>query len=275
MEIIIWSVAVLAGLGLIFGAGLGIASKKLAVKTDERVEKVREFLPGANCGGCGYPGCDGFAAAIVKEGRDPSGCCVCSQENLQEIGKIMGKSVNTAERRVARVLCGGDKGKCKNKAEYDGLMDCKAAAVVAGGFKQCAVGCLGLGTCAKVCPFGAIKVGRGNIAEVDEALCTGCGKCAAECPVHGIVLMNQKNATYVACRNQDKGKAVLSVCEAGCIACRLCEKVCPEGAIAMENNLPVIDYEKCTGCGLCAEKCKPGCLVFLGAQEEEAADEAV
>lgn len=267
MEIIIWSVAILAGLGLLFGAGLGIASKKLAVKTDERIEQVREYLPGANCGGCGFPGCDGFASAIVNEGKDPSGCCVCSGDNLAKIGEILGRNVGAGEKKVARVLCGGDHGNCKNKAQYDGLMDCKAAAVVAGGFKMCQVGCLGLGTCAKVCPFGAIKIGKGGIAEIDEELCTGCGKCAEECPMHGIAIMNKSVTTYVACRNCDKGKAVMSVCTAGCIGCKMCEKVCPESAIAIVNNLPVIDQEKCTGCGACAEKCKPGCIAFLGEKD--------
>ena len=141
---------------------------------------------------------------------------------------------------------------------------------MAGGFKMCRVGCLGLGTCAKVCPFGAIKIGENGIAEIDEELCTGCGKCAEECPQHGIVIMEQSRPVYAACRNRDFGKAVLNVCTAGCIGCKLCAKTCPEGAIVMENNLPVFDYEKCIGCGACAEKCKPGCVTFLGGAAEEA-----
>jgi len=172
------------------------------------------------------------------------------------------------------VLCQGDKDNCRDKAAYDGLMDCKAAALVAGGFKMCKVGCLGLGTCAKVCPFGAIKVGPRGVAEIDEEVCTGCGLCAQACPMHGIVIMPKRVTTYVACRNADFGKKVSSVCTSGCIGCKLCAKVCPEGAITIENNLPVIDSEKCTGCGLCAQKCRPGALLLAGTQpaaEEETA----
>lgn len=263
MEIVIWSVAVLAGLGIIFGAGLGIASKKLAIKVDERVEAVRELLPGANCGGCGFPGCDGFAAAVVAGEAQPGGCSACSQEKLAEIGEVLGVAVEAGKKKVARLLCQGSAEHCKDKTEYDGVPDCKAAALVASGFKMCRVACLGLGTCAQVCPFGAIAVENG-IAVIDEEKCTGCGKCAEECPRSCIALLEQDATTYAACRNQDKGKAVLSVCTSGCISCKLCEKTCPEKAITMQDNLPVIDYEKCTGCGLCAQKCKPGCIVYMG-----------
>ena len=143
--------------------GLGIASKKLAVKTDPRVEQVREYLPGANCGGCGFPGCDGLAAALVEGTAAPGACSACSKENLDKIGEILGVAVQAGEKMVARVLCRGDHGACKDKAAYDGVMDCKAAILVAGGFKMCRVGCLGLGTCARVCPFGAIKIGENGI----------------------------------------------------------------------------------------------------------------
>ena len=267
MEIIIWSLTVIGGLGILFGVGLGIASKKLAVEVDERVAEIRELLPGANCGGCGYPGCDGFADALVKGDAQPSGCSACSKDNLERIGEVLGVKVEASAKKVARVLCQGDCNACKDKAEYDGVQDCKAAALVAGGFKQCKVGCLGLGTCAKVCPFDAIKIGPGGIATIDEEACTGCGNCAEACPMHGIVIMEQEKPVYVACRNHDFGKAVMNVCTAGCIGCKLCEKVCPEEAITMVDNLPVIDYEKCVGCGLCATKCKPGCIVFLGEEE--------
>lgn len=268
MEVILYSLAVMGGLGLIFGIGLGVASKKLAVKIDERIEQIRENLPGANCGGCGFPGCDGFAAAVVAGQVEPSGCAVCSKEALAAIGKVMGVEVVAGEKRVARVLCQGDNEACKNKVEYEGYKDCKAAAIVAGGFKQCAVGCLGLGTCEKSCPFGAIKIGRGGVAEIDEELCTGCGKCAEACPMHGIVVMPQSIKTYIACRNKGKGKAVLSVCSTGCIACSACAKACPNDAIEMKDNLPVIDYSKCDQCGQCAARCKPKSMAYLGVLPE-------
>ncbi|MBQ9941421.1 MAG: RnfABCDGE type electron transport complex subunit B [Christensenellaceae bacterium] len=268
---IVWSLVILGGLGVALGLGLGIASKKLAVEVDERIEKVREYLPGANCGACGFPGCDGLASAIVENGAAPSNCGVCSAENLAKIGQIMGQEVQAGEKMVARVRCQGDKNNCADKARYAGLMDCKAAAMVAGGFKKCHFACLGLGTCAKVCPFGAIKVDKRGVAEIDEEICTGCGKCAQECPVGGIVLMPKSVTTYVACRNEDFGKAVAAVCSVGCIGCKLCAKVCPESAITMEGNLPVIDTAKCTGCGLCAQKCKPGAIVCLSLNEQQEA----
>ena len=273
MQVIIWSVIILGGLGVLFGIGLGVASKKLAVEKDERELAVRELLPGANCGGCGFPGCDGFAAAVVAGKAQPGGCAVCSAENAAKIGQIMGVEVTVGEKKVARVLCRGDHDACKNKAVYEGVMDCKAAALVAGGFKQCNVGCLGLGTCARVCAFGAIKIGKNGIAYIDEALCTGCGKCAEACPQHGIMLMPASVTTYPTCRNVGFGKAVSSVCTTGCIGCKLCAKTCPEGAVTIENNLPVFDYDKCVGCGLCAQKCKPGAIFHRGevvAQEEKA-----
>ena len=268
MEIILWSLAVLGGLGILFGIGLGVASKKLAVEVDQRVIDIRENLPGANCGGCGFPGCDGFAAALVKGEAEPSGCSVCSKEAASKIGEILGVEVTQGVRKVARILCQGDEGHCGNKAEYDGVMDCRAAMLVAGGFRKCKFGCIGLGTCAAVCPFGAIVLGDDGIARIDEEQCTGCGKCVEACPQHGIVLMDETVDTYLACRNTDFGKAVISVCSAGCIGCKMCAKVCPEGAIEIVNNLPVIDQEKCTGCGLCKEKCKPGCLIGGTPREE-------
>ncbi len=270
MDAIIWSVVVLSGLGIILGLGLGIASKKLAIQTDERVSQIREYLPGANCGGCGFPGCDGLAAALAKGQAAPGACSACSKENLDKIGTILGVAVEVGPKKVAKVLCNGGSGNCRDKAAYDGEMDCKAAALVAGGFKSCSVACLGLGTCAKVCPFGAIKIGEDKLAYVDEEVCTGCGRCAEECPQHVIAILPESTAAYVACRNRNLGKAVVNVCTVGCIGCKLCEKVCPEQAITMEQNLPVIDYEKCTGCGLCAAKCRPGCIISTVKTQEEA-----
>ncbi len=273
MEVIISSVIALGALGIIFGAGLGIASKKLAVKVDERVSAVREALPGANCGGCGFPGCDGFAAAVVEGSAEPNACAVCSKEGLAEIGKVLGIEIDASERKVARVLCQGDHGACADKGKYEGLKDCKAAALVCGGFKMCEVGCFGLGTCANVCAFDAIVIGEDGIAVIDEDKCTACGMCAKACPQHGITLMPESAKSYVACRNPKFGKAVTSVCTKGCMGCSLCAKFCPEKAITMDGKLAVIDPVKCTGCGLCAEKCKTNAILFTGerAEQEESA----
>lgn len=256
MEPIIISFAVLGALGIIFGVGLGIASKKFAVEVDERVSAVRELLPGANCGGCGFPGCDGFAAAVVEGTAEPNGCAPNSAENAAAIAKVIGKAVDlSGGKKVARLICMGDKESCGDKSAYNGPRDCKAAVLVAGGFKKCATACLGLGTCETVCPFDAIKIGEDGLCHIDEEKCTGCGKCVEACPKAALTLMPQSVTTYVACRNCNKGKVVMNECKVGCIACGKCVKACPFEAITMENNIPVINYELCRQCQACADAC--------------------
>lgn len=255
MSTVIWSLVIIGALALLLGIGLAVAAKVFAVKKDEREVKVRECLPGANCGGCGFPGCDGFAAAVVKGEAPLNGCAVCSAESVAKIGEIMGMTVETREKMVARVHCGGSCDSVKEKAAYRGISDCRAAQAVLHGVKACSFSCLGLGTCVQYCPFDAIHVVDG-VAVVDEKKCTGCGTCASVCPAHTIRIEPASQKVFVACSNQDVGKAVINVCTVGCIGCKMCEKSCPEGAIKMVDNVPVIDAAKCTGCGTCVEKCK-------------------
>lgn len=262
MEIIIISLAVLGILGIVFGIILGVASKKFAVEVDERVSAVRELLPGANCGGCGFPGCDGFAAAVVEGTAEPNGCAPCSAENVAKIAAVMGKTVEAGDRKVARLLCAGTNEHCKPKADYSGLHDCKAAAMVAGGFKQCRNACLGLGTCAKVCAFGAIKIGEDGLCHVDEAKCTACGKCVDACPVAALTLMPETAAPIVACRNTRVGKVVISECAVGCIGCGKCVKACAFDAIALKDRVAVIDYNKCKNCLACLDVCPRNTIVI-------------
>jgi len=259
---IIWPVVTLGGLGLLLGLGLAIASKLLAVTVDPNIEKVRELLPGANCGGCGYPGCDGLAKALCAGEAQVSQCSPLSCDNLKAIAELLGVDAETGEKMVARVLCRGDSENCVSEFKYSGISDCRAAAMLAGGPSACAFGCVGLLTCAKVCPFGAIYLTDKGIAAVDETLCTGCGNCTEACPKHVIKIMPQKHHVFVSCRTTEKGKAVAAVCKAGCIACSLCAKKCPENAIVMQDNLPVIDYDKCTGCGTCAQVCPKGSIAM-------------
>ena len=252
---IIWPIIALGGLGLVLGLGLAVASKFLSVKTDPNIEKIRELLPGANCGGCGYPGCDGLAKALAEGKADVSQCSALSADKFKEIAALLGVDSTAGEKKVARVLCRGDSENCGAKYKYSGISDCRAAAALAGGPSSCPFGCVGLLTCAKACPFGAITLSDKGIASIDEDMCTGCGKCVEACPKNGIVLMPKKNAVYVQCRTTDKGKAVTLACKAGCIGCGICAKKCPQGAITMQNNLPVIDHDKCTACGICVEAC--------------------
>jgi len=262
LELIIWPAVALGGLGLLFGLGLAVAAKKFAVAADPNIEKVRALLPGANCGACGYPGCDGFAKALCQGGTEISKCNACSTENAEKIAALLGQEAPAGEKKVARILCRGDNSHGIRKYDYLGISDCRAAALIAGGPKVCPDGCIGLGTCVSVCPFGAIKINDRGIAEVDEEKCTGCGKCVEACPKNVIRLMDRDIRVYIACRSVEKGRKVTTACKAGCIGCGLCAKACPFGAITMVNNLPVIDYDKCRQCGICAEKCPRGTIRF-------------
>lgn len=245
----------LGGMGLLFGAGLAYASKKFAVEIDPKAIAIREVLPGANCGGCGFPGCDGFANAVA-EGRAPvNGCPVGGSELAQKIGEIMGVEVEEGVRKVARVICNGDSTKCKENFEYFGIQDCKAAAMISGGSKSCSYGCLGLGTCVKACQFDAIEIVDGKIARINPEKCTACGKCIEVCPKQVIQLVPYEQNVIVDCNNKEFGKTVKEKCNVGCIGCQICVKVCPFDAIEFSNNLAKINYDKCTNCMLCAEKC--------------------
>lgn len=258
---VLFSVLILGGLGAAFGIILGVASKKLAVEKDEREEAVRELLPGANCGGCGFPGCDGMAAAIVEGKAEISACAPLSKDNAKRIGEVMGVDVGDIKPKVARIMCLGSNGHVKDKFVYDGAMDCRAAYATASGFKACRFACLGLGTCAKVCKFGAIEMGMDGIAFIDEEKCTGCGRCVEQCPQMAIAVLHRDIDVYAGCTNMDKGKAVTVNCSAGCIGCGICAKSCPFDAIVMENNLPVIDPDKCRSCWTCVEKCPRKCML--------------
>lgn len=269
---IIWPVVALGALGLVLGLGLAIAAKVFAVKTDPTVEKVRELLPGANCGGCGFPGCDGFAKALAAGEAKPAACVVVSADNLKAIGEALGVEAEAGEKKVARVMCSGGSENCVPKYVYTGLHDCRAAAALAGGPQSCRYGCVGLLTCAKSCPFGAIHLNDKGVAEIDEDKCTGCATCVAVCPKNSIAIIPKKQEVYVRCHAPEKGKAITVACKAGCIACGICAKKCPQGAITMVDNLPVIDYDKCTECGVCVAACPRKVIAGTPAAKEETAE---
>lgn len=257
------AVASLGLLGALFGVILAFASKKFEVEEDPRVTAINEILPGANCGACGYPGCGGLAVAIVQ-GDAPVNACLPGISSAWKIAEIMGVEAEQEERLVSQLACNGGKSDAKDKYSYEGIEDCKAAMQLFGGHKACLYACLGLGTCVKVCPFDAVVIGSNDLPVIDYDKCTGCGICVKNCPKNLLHLEGTKHYIHVRCSNVDKGRDAKEVCKTACIKCRLCEKHCPEEAVKVqevgEGTLAVIDYDKCTNCGICMTKCPTGAI---------------
>ena len=255
---ILKSILGLGGLSLIFGVVLAIAFKKLAVHVGEEEKKLREILPGTNCGACGFPGCEAYAHALAaKDGKYPPNLCtVGGSETTKQIGEVLGVEVEDEEPKVCVLRCRGGSGTAVERFKYIGPGDCRSNYILLGGNKACEYGCLGGGHCIIVCPFGAIKMGASELPIIDSKKCTACGICVRECPRQVLELIPRSQLVYLACKTKDKGKAVKKVCKVGCISCTLCVKVCPhDGAIAMDGNIPKIDYKKCVSCGICFNKC--------------------
>ncbi len=252
---IIIAVCVIGGLGLIVSVFLCFFGNYFKVEVDEREIAVINVLPGNNCGGCGYPGCSGLAAAIVKGEAPVNGCPVGGEPVAKEVAKIMGDDCVNIEKMVAFVKCAGNCENTEKKYEYSGPSDCKMASFVpGGGNKSCDFGCLGYGSCKAVCQFDAIEI-VGGIARINKEKCKACGKCIEACPKHLIELVPYKAKVIVNCSNYDRGPLVTKSCKVGCVGCGLCAKECPKEAITIKDNLAVIDQDKCVGCGLCAKKC--------------------
>ncbi len=256
------AVITMAVLGIFFGGVLALSAKYLKVEEDPRVEKIAEILPQANCGACGYPGCSGFAKAVVSGEAPVTGCLPGGKEVAKKIAEILGVEAGAIEEKVAFVFCsGGDRAKDKNR--YAGIESCTAAKAL-GGTKACYFACYGLGDCVEACPFDAIHIVDGR-AVVDFEKCTGCGACVKACP-QGIIelIPRSKAVVFVACSSCDSGAIARKYCANPCIGCKMCERVCPTGAIKVEGNLARIDYEKCIGCGACAAVCPTKVIRFDG-----------
>ncbi len=255
--------AVACGVSLLIGLLLGWAGRLFAVHTDERQQAVRGALPGNNCGGCGYAGCDALAQAIVRGEAPVNACPVGGNTTAEEIARIMGVETTAMQRQVAYVHCAGTCDKLKLDYHYYGAPDCRQASMAPGhAGKACAYACFGLGTCVAICPADAIRLEDG-VAVVDPEKCISCGQCVAACPQHIIALRPDNAAVEVRCSSREFGKAVKAVCTAGCIGCGLCEKVCPHGAIRVTDHLAHVDHALCTGCGACVEKCPVGIIRVL------------
>lgn len=254
----------LSGLGLLASFGLGLVAKRFAVEVDPKIEMVERALPGINCGACGYPGCSHFARAVVEEGASVSGCIPGGEETATAVAAVMGVEADIGEKKVAVVLCKGGREESTTKFTYSGVEDCKAAVIVSGGDKACPRGCLGRGTCERVCPFDAVAVRENGIAIVDPERCTGCGICVRECPREIIQLVAVGKKVSILCRSNERGSEVRKKCKVGCIACETCVRVCPVDAISMEGNLAVLDHERCRVCGLCVPRCPTNTIEVRG-----------
>ncbi|HET7318457.1 MAG TPA: Fe-S cluster domain-containing protein [Nitrospirota bacterium] len=253
---------VLAGLGIVFGVALAIIAARFVVKVDPKVEQVRETLPGANCGACGFAGCMGYAEAVVGNPDVAASMCAPGKSPVAEkIAVITGKKAEKMEPKIARVFCQGGTSLSQRKFIYTGVQDCTAAVLAAGGDKSCQYGCLGYGTCMRACPFDAITMSADNLPQINPDKCTACGKCVAACPKQVIELAQASKAVVISCHSRDKGVDVKKKCQVGCIACGICVRTCPVNAIAIENNLARIDHSKCIVCGLCVKKC-PTSAIF-------------
>lgn len=245
-----------AGIGTIFGLGLAFAAKRFSVKIDPKVEKVKEYLAHAHCGACGYAGCEQYAEAVVKDPNVPPNLCTPGgRRSAEMVALITGKKAEIREPIYARIMCQGGWSRSLKRFKYEGVKDCRAAVLAGGGDKSCRYGCLGYGTCARVCPFGAITMTEDHLPYVDIRKCTGCRKCEQACPVKVIEVLPASKQVLVACHSKDKGPDTKKNCEVGCIACGICVKVCPFDAPEVKDNLSRINLEKCRVCGLCVTKC--------------------
>ncbi|MCM1045507.1 MAG: RnfABCDGE type electron transport complex subunit B [Candidatus Gastranaerophilales bacterium] len=258
---ILAAAAVVGVVGIFVGIFLGVAGIKFKVEVDEKEEAVLAALPGNNCGGCGYAGCSGLAAAIAKGEAPVNACPVGGEPVGNKIAQIMGVSAAASKRMVAFVHCQGDCEKAGADYDYNGAEDCRIMAFVPGGGpKSCNSGCMGYGSCVKVCPFDAIKVEKG-VAKVDKEKCKACGKCVEVCPKHLISLIPYQASHVVACSSTDKGPVTMKACQTGCIGCGICVRNCPQKAVNVADFHAVIDQEKCVGCGVCVEKCPKKAIV--------------
>ena len=259
MSTIVLAVGSVTILGLLCAVMLAVASKIMVVKVDERMARIREVLPGANCGACGFSGCDGYAGALVNEGVMTNLCTPGGDKTSKEISGVLGVEAADVLECVAAVYCSGDGASRLRKMDYAGISTCAAAKQLYGGQYACAYGCLGFGDCAAVCPEGAICMESG-LPRVDTRKCVGCRLCAGACPKKVILMDYSVSTAAVLCKNTEKGAVVRKKCANGCIGCMKCVKECPTEAITMIENLARIDQSKCSGCGHCAEICVVKCI---------------
>ena len=250
---------VVGAVELVSGVVLAISSRFFNVEEDEIAAKVRECLPGINCGACGYNGCDEYAKAVSSKGAKTNLCIPGADAVAKEVAAVMGQKAEDVIEMAAYVSCNGNCHATNKVAEYNGLTSCAALSKLYGGNNACNYGCLGCGDCANVCPVNAICI-KDGIAHVDYRVCVGCGMCIVTCPKNLIRFVPLASPVAIMCSNKEKGAVARKKCKNACIACKKCENTCPSGAIKVIDNLAQIDYGKCIGCLKCAEVCPTGVI---------------
>ncbi len=264
MHNILLTSAFMGGLGVLLALFLAIASKRLYVFEDPRIDQVEELLPHSNCGACGTAGCRNFAEQAVAGKIEPARCSVNTPDQNKTIAALLGVAMGDVEKRVARLACAGGKHVAKMRATYSGLSSCRAASVAGGGGKSCAWGCLGLGDCADVCDFHAISMDSHGLPVVDLARCTACGDCVDICPKNLFSIQGVSHRLWMACRNESDPDTAEAACEVSCTACGRCVMDAADGLIHLERNLAVIDYTKNDTANKAAiERCPTGAIVWL------------
>ncbi len=262
-QVVIVSAASLGSVGIASAALLAGASRFFKVETDPRVEALIAILPGANCGGCGFPGCSGFAQALVDGKAEVTACSPGGADVAKQIGAVLGREVADRARAVVRLRCSGTRAVAAPRVEYGGVDSCRALLLVSpAGSKACPRGCEGLGDCVRVCLFGALRMGENGLPAVDEQKCTACGQCVTACPKHLIAIEPYDSTVFLACSTDLAPKDARQACQVACLACRLCLKACPHDALVWDGRRPVRVDDKCVGCGLCVDACKQGVLVY-------------
>jgi len=261
LPIALAGLAVFTALGVVFGLTLAAVARRFHVATNPLVDRVRAQLPSANCGACGFAGCQAYAEAVVERASVSPSLCAPGRATVAEaLARLTGKDVGTVTDRIVVMRCHGTSAFARDEALYAGLDTCAAASLVFGGPKACKNGCLGLGDCVKVCPFDALSIGPEGISVVNESKCTGCGLCVPACPKELFEFYPRNRRVELSCVAKDKQSVVRATCMVGCTLCRKCVAKCPAGAIAWDGRTILIDHEKCLAYGpSCQEVCVDIC----------------